>query len=282
MDAWLQSKLYRASGLDASLVRNRILQKCRNAGDFLCIVMEEICKQQGRRRWAENSPEGTLYLPTIKRLIPNALVVHIIRDGRDVAMSLGKLRYIRPLPWQDRIGLVTAGIYWEWIVNQARSYGRPLGPDYLEVHFEDLIANPQQTLDQVARFIDQPLDYKRIQSVAYGSLSKPNTSFRQETPGPTFSPVGRWKKGFSSDELLRFERIVGKTLQELGYTPATDGAKRGITFELRMTRWYYRRYFASKLWFKNSSLVRSLRPTLHASEIDQHVLADDHPPEVRA
>jgi len=47
--------------------------------------MGEICTLQGARRWAENSPEGMLYLPLIKQLIPEALVIHIIRDGRDVA-----------------------------------------------------------------------------------------------------------------------------------------------------------------------------------------------------
>src|SRR5882672_9927113 len=95
LEAWLNSKLYRASGLDAEHIRQRILEECRNGGDFLRIVMGEICALQGAQRWAENSPEGMLYLSTIKQLIPNALFVHIIRDGRDVATSLGKLRYVR-------------------------------------------------------------------------------------------------------------------------------------------------------------------------------------------
>src|SRR4029077_7127128 len=95
LEAWLDSKLFRPSGLDAELIRRRILQDCHSGADFLRIVMGEICARQGVRRWAENSPEGMLYLPLIKQLIPEALVIHIIRDGRDVATSLGRLRYVR-------------------------------------------------------------------------------------------------------------------------------------------------------------------------------------------
>src|SRR5262249_44096474 len=152
------------------------LDECQNGGDFLRIVMGEICRMQGVQRWAENSPEATLYLPDIKRQIPDALVVHIIRDGRDVASSLGKLRYVRAFPWEDRHSLIGCGLYWEWIVEHARAYGRSAGADYLEVHFEGLLAQPQKTLDQIGSFIDQPLDYEVIQQVAYGSVSRPNTS----------------------------------------------------------------------------------------------------------
>ncbi|MGB8989350.1 MAG: sulfotransferase, partial [Candidatus Sulfotelmatobacter sp.] len=42
VDAWLQSKLFRASFLDAGALRARILSECRNSGDFLRLVMEEI------------------------------------------------------------------------------------------------------------------------------------------------------------------------------------------------------------------------------------------------
>jgi hypothetical protein len=240
--------------------------------------MGEICTAQGMWRWAENSPEGMLYLPVIRRLIPNALFVHIIRDGRDVASSLGKLRYVRAFPWEDRHGLIGCGLYWQWMVQHGRRFGESNKARYMEVRFEDLLAQPQQTLDQVARFIDQPLDYEVIQRVAYGSLTKPNTSFHAEASKPDFNPVGRWKKAFSPDQLLRFERLVGKTLIDLGYEPATDGPALGLTLPLRATRLVHRTYFTSKIVYKNSSLVRRLRGPMSAHEIDEIVLAEDHAP----
>jgi hypothetical protein len=281
MDAWLNSRLFLASGLAREHVRKRIVEDCRNGGDFLRIVMDEICALQGMQRWAENSPEGMLYLPLIKQLIPDALVVHIIRDGRDVATSLGRLRYVRAFPWEERHSLIGCGLYWEWIVQQGRRFGSSAGADYLEVHFEDLLARPQETLNQIGRFIDHPLDYEEIKSVAYGSVTKPNTSFRTEAPNAGFSPVGRWKKSFSPEQLLTFERLVGHTLQDVGYSCATSGPQMGLDLPLKATRLLHRTYFGGKRWYKNSALLRALRPRTQGSYIDAIVLADDHPTPAR-
>jgi len=281
LDAWLHSKLFRASGLDAENVRNRTLHECENGGDFLKIVMGEICSAQGAWRWAENSPEGMLYLPLVRRLIPEALFIHIIRDGRDVATSLARLRYIRAFPWEDRQGLIGCGLYWEWMIEHGRSFGQALPADYMEVRFEDLLAQPRKTLDQIGQFIDQPLDYEVIQRVAYGSLTKPNTSFHQEPHQANFNPVGRWKKSLSPDQLLRFEHLLGKTLTELGYETATQGAAPGPDLSLQAARLLHRTYFASKLIYKNSPLVRALRASMTGADLDEIVLADDHPPTIK-
>lgn len=277
LEAWLGSKLYRASGLDAESIRQRILRDCRSAGDFLRIVMDEICKLQGMHRWAENSPEGMLYLPLIKELIPNALVVHIIRDGRDVATSLGRLHYVRPFPWEDRYSVIGCGLYWEWIVQHGRRFGQTMGTDYMEVHFEELLAHPQKALDTIGRFIDQPLDYETIKRRGYGSVSKPNTSFQTEDPKAGFSPVGRWKSSFSAKELALFERLVGSTLQELGYSLATNRPARE-DLSLKATRMLHRSFFACKLWYKNNRWLRALRPVMKSRDIDETVLSEDHPP----
>jgi hypothetical protein len=277
LEAWLQSNLFFCSGLDAEPIRRRILEDCENAGDFLRIVMSEICQMQGNERWAENSPEAMLYLPLIKKLIPDALIVHIIRDGRDVASSLGKLRYIRPFPWENRHSLIGCGLYWEWIVQQGRRFGQSAGPDYMEVHFENLLARPQETLDQIGTFIDQPLDYKTIQRVAYGAVSKPNSSFAHQISSVGFNPVGRWKESFSADELVRFERILGKTLQEFGYSPVTLGPAMGENLTTRSIRLLHRTYFVAKLWGKNNSILRAIRPTITSSDLDEIVHADARP-----
>lgn len=281
MEAWLNSKLFRSSGLDAGAISSRILAECEHGGDFLRLVMAEICVAQGMARWAENSPEGMLYLPLIKRLIPDALFVHILRDGRDVATSLAQRRYVRAFPWEDRHGLIGCGLYWEWILEHGRRFGQSVPADYMEVHFEELLTQPQETLDQIGRFIDQSLDYEVIQHVAYGSVTKPNTSFFKEPERADFNPVGRWKKSFSPTQLLRFERLVGPTLAQLGYQPATNGPEMGLDLSLRVTRLLHRTYFRGKVIYKNSSFIRALRPVMTGADLDEIVLADDHPPTIK-
>jgi hypothetical protein len=279
--AWLGSKLFRATGLDAAYIEKRLLQECRHPGDFLSIIMGEVARIQGMQRWAENSPESILHLPLIKQLIPDALVVHIIRDGRDVASSLGKLRYVRPFPWEDRQALTGAGAYWEWMVSYGRKYGEMLGADYLEVHFEDLLASPQQTLNRVGTFIDHDLDYEHIRQVAYGSVSRPNTSFAKEASGSHFNPVGRWKTNFSAQELFRLECVIGRTLKQLGYPLASDASLDKASLAMKATRQMHRAYFEAKLRFKKSGLLRRLCPELTSKEIDDRMLGEDQPPVIR-
>ena len=102
LDVWLGSRLFRVSGLERSELEQKIPDNCQNAGDFLRIVMDELALQQNASRWAANAPEEILHLKHIKKTIPEALIIHVIRDGRDVSLSLSEKRYIRPFPWRDR------------------------------------------------------------------------------------------------------------------------------------------------------------------------------------
>lgn len=249
MRAWLDSKLFAVSGLDANEITDKVLENCTNGGNFLRIVMEAIARKQGVRRWADCTPEHLLHLPRIKETIPDALIVHIIRDPRDVALSTEKQGYIRPLPWDRTPRTNVAGLYWEWIVNRGRRDGRALGQDYIEVHFEDLIANPQAVLSRIGEFIDHDLDYDRIQQVGIGSVSDPNSSFTDKN-GKSFSPVGRWREKFPSQDLIAFEALIGETMEELGYQLATTDRSQLDRPDLRRMRAVYRAYYDAKLYLK--------------------------------
>ena len=118
LEAWYESRLFTQSGLDKQEIAVKVMNECRNGGDFLRIVMSEIAMKQGVERWADTTPEHILYLHRIKETIPDALVIHIIRDGRDVALSTDKLGYIRRLPLDRQPAKMAAGLYWEWMVNK--------------------------------------------------------------------------------------------------------------------------------------------------------------------
>ena len=247
LNAWSKSRLFTASGLDKESISAKIMTECRHGGDFLRIVMSEIAAKQGVSRWADTTPEHLLHLHRIKETIPEALVIHIIRDGRDVALSTDKQGYIRRLPWDRLPSKMAAGLYWDWMVSKGRRDGRDLGGDYIEVHFEDLVREPRQTLGLLGRFIAQELDYDQILRVGVGSVSAPNTSFGT---APNFNPIERWREGFSGDELLVFESLVGSTLMETGYNLATKNRDALNRTELQILRATYRAYFDAKLYLK--------------------------------
>jgi len=243
LDVWLGSRLFRVSGLERSQIENKIPDNCHNAGDFLRIVMDELALQQNASRWAANAPEEVLHLKHIKETIPEALIIHVIRDGRDVSLSLSEKRYIRPFPWKNRETPEGAALYWEWIVEKGRAAGSRLGGDYTEVRFEELVGNPRAVLQQLSAFLDHDLNYDQIQQTAIGTVARPNTSFRQDAAKRDFSPVGRWKKRLSVTHLTKIESWVGGTLSNLGYKLAASEQDNGNKFDRAWNRLLYRQFF---------------------------------------
>ena len=251
MDSWLRSMLFRVSGLNANEIELKIMNECRSGGDFLRLVMEDVARVQGVARWADCTPDHLLYMQEIKRQIPDALFIHIIRDGRDVALSYVKQGWSHPLPWDRNEGLGVAGLYWEWVVRKGREQGSRLGADYLEVRFEELIANPQQTLSRLGEFIVHDLDYELIQRAGIGSVSQPNTSFAGESKG-SFNPVARWKTKMSTGEIAAFEGLVGDFLREMGYATFSE-PKRGLGLRQARLRATYLPIFETKQWIKTKT-----------------------------
>lgn len=253
MNAWLQSDYFKRSGLEAGDIREKVLAAGRNPGDFLRIIMESIARNQGVERWAEKTPAHLLYIPQIKETIPDALIIHIIRDGRDVAASMTRMR-CGDFWWNTRHRLLVCGLYWQWIVQKGREYGRKLGPDYLEMRYEDLVQHPEETLATVGDFIHSYLDYDRIRQNAVGAVSKPNTSFRNEIRMGAFSPVGRWK-GFTDVEAARVEGLLAPFLRELGY-------ETNASFALDFTAWRLRVFYSLfrkvKQWLRQAYVGRFL------------------------
>jgi hypothetical protein len=261
LKAWCGSRLYALSGLDQQKISSKVMAECCNGGDFLRIIMEEMAREQRVERWAECTPEHLLYIHRIKETIPEALIVHIIRDGRDVALSMAKGNWIRPFPWQKRERLAVSGLYWEWMIQKGREAGHKLGADYTEVRFEHLVTQPRETLARLGQFIEYDLDYDRIRKVGIGSVSEPNTSFKSESNSGTFNPVGRWKDKLSPTELRKLESLVGGTLRELGYPLATKDWDSLEKARLEALRTIYRVYFDSKLWLKAKTPLGSLLTT---------------------
>jgi len=260
LQLWFKTTLFKNTGLQPGQVEQRVLKECRTAGDFLRIVMEEIARTQGVERWTETSNENLVILPLIKAMIPDALVIHMIRDGRDAALSMDKMGWLRRYPWTPKRSLLVHGLYWEWMVRHGRKAGQRLGRDYQEVRFEELVARPRETLAEVGRFIAQDLNYEQIRAAGVYRIDVPNTSFEAELRQPEFNPVGRWKKAYSVEQLATLEALIGRTLGELDYSLHTPVKRLDDSLEVWKMRLLYPRIFSLKKWVKFKTPLRRLFP----------------------
>jgi hypothetical protein len=183
----------------------------------------------GKTRAGDKTPLYCLEMDTIRRVLPEARFIHLIRDGRDVALSLRRMWFS---PGDE---METQAAYWRRCVLGARRAG--LGrPDYLEVRYEALILNTRQTLERICEFAELPYDEalenhptrarERLgeQKGRTGPDGTPLVTPEQrlaqqshtlQAPNPAL--VHGWKTAMSDEEKASFERVAGKLLRELGY-----------------------------------------------------------------
>jgi len=261
LDAYYKSMLFERTGLQPKDIDERVMNECHNAGEFLRIVMGSIAGKQGVPRWAECTPLHTLYLPLIKTVLPEALVIHIIRDGRDVAASLQRIGWIRPFPWDRSRSYLPPAIFWNWIVGKGRRYGQALGGDYMEVHYEDLVQRPRQTLAGISTFVGQDLDYDRIQQTALGSVHDPNSSFRGDGKETEANTIGRWKSLLTADQIRDIEAVQGNLLQATGYNLDTPLERAQTLFAVQLMSVLYPLHFDFKLWLKSATPLARIANT---------------------
>jgi Sulfotransferase family len=257
MNSWIGSKIHQASGLDDKFIRAKVLNECRSNADFLRIVMNEVARRQCLQRWAVWGPDNLLCMRKIKSQMPDARFIHIIRDGRDVALSMDIERFIRPFAWHKDKSLLVAGLHWRWKVQIGRRQARALKPDYLEVHFEALVSNPQKVLADVSRFVSCDLDYNRIRDGAVGAVKSTNSSFRFLDESLAANPIHRWKRCLTQHQISSLELCIGDLLQSLGYeltTPPDISSDK----QFRWMRAIYPVFFSSKRWLKQHTRAGQL------------------------
>src|SRR5262245_5065642 len=174
-----------------------------------------------KSRWGEKTPTYGSAIDRIATLLPEARFIHIIRDGRDVMVS------VRPL-W-FRPGDTVEACAADWLNRLAHT--RALGAGvrhYLELRYEALVRDPAATLETICEFLELRFDpqmltyYQRAASrldehqplyTAQGALvvSKADRLRNQRfvTAPPQEERIGRWKTELTEDEQNRFEAVAG-------------------------------------------------------------------------
>jgi hypothetical protein len=185
---------------------------------------------QGKGRYGDKTPGYVSHLPRLAGLFPEARFVHILRDGRDVALSYLDVSF-------GPETVERAALHWNRFVERGRQAGALLGPDrYVEVRYEDLLADPEATVRTLCRFIDlefRPEMFRypqRAAEVASGSAF-PEAHGRLALP-PT-KGLRDWQSQMSTADVVAFELLAGDLLSDLGYERST--ARVGVRARARVT-----------------------------------------------
>jgi hypothetical protein len=226
IDQLLQCHKFRRLGLDREQL-NTLLKTVSDLTypSFVTTIFNFYGETQHKELVGDKTPAYVRSISTLHGLFPEAKFVHIIRDGRDVALSL--INWAKsPRVVGDRFAawfedpLATAALYWEWTVRLGREAGLRL-PDHLyhELRYESLVEQPAETSVALCQFLELPYDPAMLRFHVGRTRPSPGLDAKHAWL-PVTAGLRDWRRQMPPEKLDRFEAVAGDLLDELGYPRA--------------------------------------------------------------
>jgi hypothetical protein len=191
----------------------------------LCHVLDALYRQQiaphGAVRWGDKTPVYVRYIATLDTLFPTAQFIHVIRDGRDAALS-AQAKWPGRRIYMDNYYLLQ---HWMTNVESGRRAGQLLGGErYLEIRYEGLVQNPQGTLEGICAFLGETFEPAMLEPAQLARRVGPGPQHHVEVMQPVSSTsVARWKAEMNPFEQRMADHVAGRSLQALGYELSLQG-----------------------------------------------------------
>jgi len=182
--------------------------------DIISALFEKNALGDNKQRWGDKTPYYVLHMKTLLEMFPSAQFIHLIRDGRDCALSMFERKHDFYV-----YNTFFAAKYWEIYVDGGRRIGKELGDKiYHEVRYEDLLDAPEDTLRRICAFLGEPFSDNVLNFKKSGSAGK--TPLLQKSVQK--DNQAKWRSKMSSRQIATFEGAVGDTLKALGYPLVTN------------------------------------------------------------
>lgn len=163
-------------------------------------------------------------------LFPEALMLHVIRDGRDVALSWTK-------QWFGPPTLNDAAKLWRDHVEVNREWGRQNPARYLEIRYEDLATNYEAEIHRLESFLNRtalPETHGSSQSALAKALSNTESHTKMLNIVPSEN-VSKWKLAMAPEDVACFENIAASALSESGYEVSAGRSAQTRNIFLRLS-----------------------------------------------
>lgn len=204
----------KVSRLGRLLCRDELIRHTR---DFVADILSHALKS-GHRFIVEKTPSHVYSMPLIKEIFPQARFIHVIRDGRDVNVSVKFAAKSWQKVWRESFGRSTAtsAKHWKTMVKRGRHHGKNMKGDYLEIRYEELHKDPIASYRRLFDFCGIPYDDNLLQDIYERSDFKKRFKLDQQKFRRA-GRVGDWKRYFTLWDAYRFYGTAGDMLLELGY-----------------------------------------------------------------
>ena len=250
-------------GIKPDDVRPR-LREGMTTSEAIAAIFETYAERQGKPRWGDKTPLYMQQLPLLERIFPDALWVHLVRDGRDAALSFLELpEGFSGKTWALPRTAAQFAARWRAEIKAARRLDTHVGGRYLELRYEDLVDEPEQWLRRVCEHASltwEPvmLDHTRPSDTAH--MPEHRNLAQPPTPG-----LRDWRSQMGREDALAFEQVAGDVLQSADYEllepggsyPTSHGRRELARFAALSRSWNLTAaaYQRSPLWRRSHPLL---------------------------
>jgi Sulfotransferase family len=207
-------------------------------------IFDAYGRAQGKPHVGDKVPGYVTRIPVLSRLFPDARFVHLIRDGRDVCLSVldwdRRKAVARLATWKEE-PVATTALWWERLVRHGREDGATLGPErYHEVAYEAVVAAPEETCAALCGFLGLPYEARMLTFHEGRTRHEPGLdakkAWRPITPG-----LRNWRTEMTAADLDAFEAVAGELLTDLGYPrgapdPGSEARRRAESVRQALAR----------------------------------------------
>jgi len=217
----------------------------------------QLAKHLGTTRWGDKTPEYTHDLPIIGELFPDAKYIHMLRDGRDVALSVmgrywgAKNAFVAAREWKEALGQVDE--FLTTIPDEQK----------LVITYEGMLSKPVDAFAQMIDFLGiDNQDNKLLDAIAEPIA---NDLMR--------SNFDKWRTKMSAADRVRYERIAAGTLARHGYETMIEEDPREPSAlsqcywwaDNKLRKWTYARYWQDNLYkagLRTRDALRAMKASL--------------------
>lgn len=179
----------------------------------------------------EKNPRNILRIPYIKEIFPEAKIIHIVRDGRDVACSMipgcGKEKWLhlKPPSWKKYYDSYSGGIRCAMAWKQIMEIGLQdlQNVPHLQIRYEDLVVSAGSVIVNIFNYMGLDLHPAVIK---FSSQIANDTQFTYHASHQDYwfqnnhyHRIGRWRENLTKMEQEKINNILMPLLVRLGYRP---------------------------------------------------------------
>ena len=202
-------------------VKEKLAGGAQNNSDLYRCLMDSFAEVEGKPRCGEKTNENIRYVGELKALFPEAKIIHIVRDPRDVVASM------MSMPWASN-DILANSLRWRAEISHLRSYARD--ESICEIRYEDLIKDAEAVCRRLCDYLGEPfaedmLDYhKKSGGYIVNEPWKERTSAKVDG-----AAMQRWRRDLSAAQVCAIQSLLGPLIPAYGYEELPCGMlRRGL------------------------------------------------------